>query len=144
MSDVGYSAFTTTVSKTNRVLKDIEEAYGWPKERREQSYSALRSVLHALRDRLTIQEAADLAAQLPMLIRGLYYEGWSPSRVPVKMRSSQFLERVRRGLNFSLDGQAGVEHLVKTVMTALTRFVTPGELEDVKAIVPNDIVALLP
>ena len=82
MSNTGYRAFDATVDKTNQVLKAIEEAYQWPKERRQQSYAALRAVLHALRDRLPVQESADLAAQLPVLIRGIYYEGWDPARVP--------------------------------------------------------------
>jgi hypothetical protein len=88
--DTGYSTFNSTVHKTNRVLRDIEEAYGWRKELREQSYSALRAVLHELRARLTVQEAADFAAQLPILVRGVFYEGWDPSRVPVKMHKERF------------------------------------------------------
>jgi uncharacterized protein (DUF2267 family) len=62
MSDTGFSNFNATVDKTNRVLKEIEGSYGWPKDRQNQSYSALRAVLHALRDRLTVEEAAQLAA----------------------------------------------------------------------------------
>ena len=91
MVDTGYSTFSTTVDKTNRVLKEIEGAYGWPQERRNQSYAALRAVLHALRDRLTVEEGAQFAAQLPMLIRGLYYAGWDPRRVPHKMTRDEFL-----------------------------------------------------
>src|SRR2546430_3210653 len=53
------SPFDVTIEKTNKVLKDIEESYGWPRERRRQSYDALRAVLHALRDRLVVTEAAD-------------------------------------------------------------------------------------
>jgi uncharacterized protein (DUF2267 family) len=68
----GFASFSTTVDKTNRILREIEEAYGWPKERRNQSYDALRGVLHALRDRLTVEEAAQLAAELQMLVRGIY------------------------------------------------------------------------
>jgi hypothetical protein len=42
MVDVGFAAFSTTVDRTNRILKEIEKAYGWPKERRNQSCAALR------------------------------------------------------------------------------------------------------
>jgi uncharacterized protein (DUF2267 family) len=95
MTKTGYRSFDTTVDKTNRILKQIEEAYGWPKERRSQSYNALRAVLHALRDRLTVDETAHFAAQLPMLVRGLYYDGWEPSRVPKKMQREDFLKQIR-------------------------------------------------
>src|ERR1700724_1577467 len=104
MAESGFSSFNTTVDKTNHVLKEIEQAYNWPKERRNQSYAALRAVLHALRDRLTVEEAAELAAQLPMLIRGIYYEGWRPSHVPVKMRREEFFARIRREFPFEVEG----------------------------------------
>jgi uncharacterized protein (DUF2267 family) len=54
--------------------------------KRNQSYSALRAVLHALRDRLTVAETAHLSAQLPMLIRGIYFKGWDPTKVPVRSK----------------------------------------------------------
>jgi uncharacterized protein (DUF2267 family) len=142
MSDAGLSSFNTTVEKTNRVLKDIEAAYGWPADRRQQSYAALRAVLHALRDRLPVDEAADLGAQLPMLIRGIYYEGWEPSKVPVKMDKEEFLERVRREFSYQVEG--GTESLAKTVLGALRRYITEGEWEDVKSTVPRDLAAALP
>ncbi len=142
MAETGYSSFNTTVDKTNRVLKDIEHAYDWPKERRNQSYAALRAVLHALRDRLTVEEAAQLAAELPMLIRGAYYESWNPSKVPVKMNREEFLARVRREFPFEVKG--GVEPLVQTVFQSLRRYITDGEWEDVKSAMPKDLAAVLP
>jgi uncharacterized protein (DUF2267 family) len=142
MVDTGYAAFTATVDKTNRVLKEIEAAYGWPKERRRQSYAALRAVLHALRDRLTVQEAAQLAAQLPMLIRGLYYEGWNPSKVPVKMSRDEFLARVRRAFGYEVEG--GVELLARRVLEALRHHVTDGEWEDIRSGMPSELAGVLP
>jgi uncharacterized protein (DUF2267 family) len=142
MAETGYSSFSATVDKTNRVLRDIEETYHWPKERRNQSYAALRAVLHALRDRLTVQEAAQLAAELPMLIRGIYYESWRPSRVPVKMNRDEFLARVRREFPFEVEG--GTEQAVKTVLQSLRRHITDGEWENVKATMPKDLAAVLP
>lgn len=142
MADSGFSTFNATVDKTNRVLKQIEQAYGWPKERRNQSYAALRAVLHALRDRLTVDEAAQLSAQLPMLIRGIYFEGWDPTDVPVKLHREEFLERVERQLPYEVEG--GTELLVQRVLRALQVHVTEGEWEDIKSSVPRDLASVLP
>jgi uncharacterized protein (DUF2267 family) len=73
----GLEVFNTTVHKTYIWLNDIMQELAW--EDRYKAYLGLRTTLHALRDRLTVEEAAQLAAQLPMLIRGLYYEGWEPT-----------------------------------------------------------------
>jgi uncharacterized protein (DUF2267 family) len=142
MAETGLASFDTTLDKTNHVLKEIERAYGWPKERRNQSYDALRGVLHAVRDRLPVEETAQLAAQLPMLVRGIYYEGWNPSKVPVKMGREEFLERVRREFPFHVDG--GIERLTQTVLTALRQHITDGEWEDVKANFPKELAGVLP
>jgi uncharacterized protein (DUF2267 family) len=131
------------VDKTNRILRQIEEAYGWPKERRNQSYAALRAVLHALRDRLTVDEAAHFGAQLPMLVRGLYYDGWDPSRAPKKMHRDDFLDQVRREMPpYEVEG--GMERLVHMVAQALRLYITDGEWEDIKSQMPKDLAAMLP
>ena len=142
MSDFGYSTFATTVDKTNRVLNEIEQAYGWPKERRNQSYGALRAVLHALRDRLTVDEAAQFAAQLPVLIKGIYFSEWDPSVVPVKMNKEQFIEHIRREFPYEVKG--GLEPLVQTVLGALKGHMTEGEWEDVRASMPKELASILP
>ncbi|SDZ45645.1 Uncharacterized conserved protein, DUF2267 family [Micromonospora pattaloongensis] len=131
-----------TVEKTNRVLKDIEQAYGWPRERRNQSYLALRAVLHCLRDRLPVGEAVQLSAQLPLLIRGIYYDGWEPDKAPEKMGRSEFLARVREDFRFEIDG--GIERLVQTVLTALRPYITDGEWQDVKSSMPKELMSMLP
>jgi uncharacterized protein (DUF2267 family) len=142
MAETGYSSFTTTVDKTNHLLKQIEQAYGWPKERRNQSYAALRAVLHALRDRLTVEEAAQFGAQLPMLVRGIYYEGWNPTDVPVKMDKEKFLARVRKEFPYELKGD--IEHLIETVLNALRIYVTEGEWDDIKSSMPKELAKILP
>ncbi|MFC4116358.1 DUF2267 domain-containing protein [Nonomuraea zeae] len=141
MAETGYTPFNRTVDKTNRVLHEIEEAHGWSSDRRNQSYAALRAVLHALRDRLTVEEGAQLAAQLPMLMRGIYYEAWRPSVVPMKIGRDGFLARVADELSFSYDESP--EELVRTVLQALRRHITDGEWEDVTSSMPKDLAAVL-
>jgi uncharacterized protein (DUF2267 family) len=138
----GYHSFDTTVDKTNRLLKEIEQEYGWPKDRRNQSYAALRGVLHAIRDRLTVEESAQFSAQLPMLVRGLYYEGWDPTHVPVRMGREDFLARVRQVFPYEVRG--GTEELVTTVIKALKIYGTEGEWEDIRASMPKELATVVP
>src|SRR5919109_1281339 len=93
MSTTGLEVFDTTVQTTNQWLNEISEVIGPDRQR---AYDVLRAVLHSLRDRLTVDQAVHLGAQLPMLVRGIYYEGWKPSRNPQKYRSQEdFLGHVK-------------------------------------------------
>jgi uncharacterized protein (DUF2267 family) len=97
MSITGLAVFDTTVQETNLWLKAIMEALHT--DDRHLAYLALRATLHALRDRLGPENAVHLAAQLPMLLRGLYYEGWRLAASQTKERTrADFLEHVRREL----------------------------------------------
>lgn len=142
MSETTFSSFDTMVDKANRLLRDIEEANGWPKERRKQSYAALRAVLHRLRDRLSVDGAVHLGAQLPTLVRGVYYDGWKPSGTPVKLSGEDFFQRVRDDFPYAVDG--GIETVVRTVLEALKRYVSEGEWDHLKSGLPNSLAAVLP
>jgi uncharacterized protein (DUF2267 family) len=104
---------------------------------------ALRSVLHALRDRLTLEEAVQLGAQLPMLIRGLYYEGWTLKGKPHKERHEQvFYDHIKKA--FKADAALNPEQVVRAVFRVLVRHTSAGEIEDVKHILPKALQELWP
>ncbi|MGC5310903.1 DUF2267 domain-containing protein [Micromonospora zamorensis] len=142
MADSMISAFESSLDKTNLILKDIENAYGWPKERRNQSYAALRTVLHLLRDRLPVNESVEFAQQLPVLVRGIYFDGWVPSDVPIKLNRDDFLYEVRQG--FPYDAEGGPERVTQVVLDTLRRHVTQGEWQDVKDTMPKDLAMMMP
>jgi uncharacterized protein (DUF2267 family) len=144
MSATGLEVFDTTVQKTNCWLKKIAEAAGWhEKQNKQKAYLALRSTLHALRDRLTVEEAAQLGAQLPMLIRGFYYERWEPTAKPLKLRHKEpFLEQI--GQEFIDDECIDPEHVARAVFAVLADRVTEGEIEDVKNMLPAELRDLWP
>lgn len=87
----------TTLHAANSWLKGVMQRLGT--EDAHAGYAAMRATLHALRDRIGPGNAAHLGAQLPTLIRGVYYEGWHPAGIPPKGRHKQdFLEHVREEL----------------------------------------------
>lgn len=80
----GLPVFDTTVQETNLWLKAIESRL--PPCNRQEAYAALRAVLHVLRDRLPTEAVLGLSAQLPMLLRGVFLEGWRPAAGPTSIR----------------------------------------------------------
>src|SRR5437762_2091139 len=105
---------------------------------RHRAYSALRATLHALRDRLGVEEVAQFAAQLPMLIRGFYYEGWDPSGKPLGVRSRQeFLLMIAREIR--RDASIYAEWAARSVFGLLEQRISAGEIEDIKYVLPQDL-----
>lgn len=98
--------------------------------------------MHALRDRLTVDEAAQLAAQLPDLIRGIYYEGWDPSSTPQKYRDlDSFLNRIAD--EALLSGETRASHAAAAASRVLQRHVSAGELRDVIGMLPEELRAVV-
>lgn len=140
MTMTGIEAVDTSVQKTNLWLKDIMTLLNW--ESREKAYSVLRAVLMAVRDRLTIDESADFSAQLPLVIRGIYYDGWRPAGVPIKMRTkAEFFARVSEFLR-STDPELNVEAAVRAVIATIKKHVTAGEVSNIKGRMPKKLFDL--
>jgi uncharacterized protein (DUF2267 family) len=93
MRAAGLESIDHTVQLTHIWINDLDSRLGW--ENKHRSYRLLRTVLQALRDWLPVNEAAGLGAQLPELLRGVYYEHWRPATTPVKHRKkAEFLARI--------------------------------------------------
>lgn len=134
------SIIERSVEKAHLWLGDMAAELGT--EDRNEAYRALRAYLHALRDRLPVDEAAQLAAQLPELIRGIYYEGWNPSATPVKYRGfDDFLERI--SADALLDGETQASFAASAAATVLRRHVSAGEIDDIRAILPEDLLPIV-
>lgn len=124
------------VQKTNIWLAEMEEELGI--EDRRAAYRVLRAYLHAIRDRVTVDEAAQLGAQLPDLIRGVYYEGWDPSKTPAEYRDLEsFLARVSS--EALLKGPTEASYAVAAATRVLRRHVSEGEIDDVLGMLPEDL-----
>jgi uncharacterized protein (DUF2267 family) len=135
-------AFDNTLHTTHAWLNELTGLLGWSEET-QRAYLALRSVLHALRDRLPVDAVSALAAQLPMLVRGFYYEGWHPHGKPVKERKKEeFLAHIRS--DFRQDPDLDAEHVARAVFHLLANHITAGEIEKVRHTLPDEIRSLWP
>jgi uncharacterized protein (DUF2267 family) len=129
----------TTVQKTYTWINEIGlDLGGLP---RTDSYDILRAFLHVLRDRLIIDEGAQLSAQLPLLVRGIYYEGWDPSKVPVKMDRAEFVDRFRS--EAALKPPVDPERALQSAANTVRRHITEGEYQEVISSLPQKVRELL-
>ncbi|MBI2368435.1 MAG: DUF2267 domain-containing protein [Deltaproteobacteria bacterium] len=134
--------FEGTLQKTQVWLNDLMFELEW-EDRPQKAYLAMRTVLHALRDRLTIEEAVHLGAQLPMLVRGFYFEGWTLRDKPHKERHKEdFLAHVKDA--FRDDVTVNPQQVVRAVFKVLAKHTSAGEIEDVKHILPKALRELWP
>jgi uncharacterized protein (DUF2267 family) len=133
--------FETTLQKTNIWLRKISDQLHW--DDHQKAYHGLRAVLHALRDRLPVPEAAHLGAHLPMLMRGFYYEDWKPASTPVKFKTTQeFYDAVKA--NFASDKNVNPMRLTQAVMGVISAHLSPAEREKIRAIFPPHLREIWP
>ncbi|WP_137390567.1 DUF2267 domain-containing protein [Rhodoligotrophos defluvii] len=135
MSATGLEVFDRSLQATHIWLGEIGEVIGPDKQR---CYHALRAVLQTLRDRLTTDQAAHLGAQLPLLVRGIYYEGYRPSIQPLTVRSlDEFIALVQKRIG-DMPPMDAVD-CTRAVFQVLDRHIAPGEMDDVKQALPQEI-----
>lgn len=128
-------AFDSTIQTTNQWLHDIMDRLGL--QDHQAAYHDLRVVLHVLRDRLTVDQAASLGSQLPMLIRGIFFEGWKPQAKPARIRKKEdFLELVAKQLT---PVGPDAEPVTRAVFDVLSRHISAGEVRHLKHILPVEI-----
>lgn len=139
MADTNVSGLDATIHKANEWINEVKNEMGCTD--RNDAYLALRSTLHALRDRLMPEEAIDLGAQLPMLIRGIYYEGYTTSGKPIKVRQKKdFINLVEREL--TRNPEIDPEEAAEGVFAVIGRKISQGEINDIKSTLPKEIKEL--
>lgn len=126
--------------KTHIWLNELADELGSTDH--QHAYRVLRAFLHALRDRLSVDEAAQLAAQLPIFIRGVFYEGWDPSRTPEHARDiDSFLERI--ATEAVLAGETEASFATAAASKVLRHHISAGESESVMHQLPEHVRELL-
>ncbi|ESW94305.1 hypothetical protein X769_33250 [Mesorhizobium sp. LSJC268A00] len=132
--------FNSALQATQNWISDLMWRLRW--QDREQVYHVLIATLHALRDCLDRDEAVYMGAQLPVLLRGFYYEGWNPSRRPKGRNRNSFLDRIHDGVHHH--PAVDPEEVARSVLAQFVDRLPAAEVEDAKAATPSVLHDLWP
>jgi uncharacterized protein (DUF2267 family) len=128
------------------IQKSLEHTYEWVKifmqdysfSNENKAFVVLRATLKALRDRLPLNEVVHLGSQLPVVLRGFYYEGWNPSLEVNKIKNEiEFINLVRFHLNGHDD--IDLDEAVPVAIKLIFDMIDQGEAEEVKANFPAEL-----
>lgn len=141
MSATGLPVFDKTLQETNQWLTLMMGELGT--ETRSTAFTALRASLHALRDRIGVDNAAHLGAQLPMLLRGAFYEGWHPSSTPTRERHlDDFIDHVQSEL--PAGSMVNPAEAARACFCVMGQCLDPGEMTKLQRILPHEVLNLWP
>jgi uncharacterized protein (DUF2267 family) len=133
--------FTQAASQAQQWVNELAADLGWDERR---AYRLMRSVLHTLRDWLQPDEMADLSAQLPLLVRGIFFEGWQAGRSPATDRSKDnFISRVWIDLAHE-ENLGSPDRAITMVFRLLERHLDEGELRQVRSTMKKGLRQLWP
>jgi uncharacterized protein (DUF2267 family) len=134
------AGFTHAANQAQQWVNELSDDLGCSER---EAHRLLRAVLHALRDFLPQEEMADLAAQLPTLVRGIYFEGWQPDEAPAFDRSKDaFEDKVLEEMAF--DRPRDIDAAISSVFRLLQDHLDEGELEQVRSSMKKALRRLWP
>jgi uncharacterized protein (DUF2267 family) len=141
MSAQGLEVIDHTVQLTHEWINELRERLDWDSSR--DALRLLRVTLAQIRDHLDHNEVAQLSAQLPLLIRGMYFEGWQPAHSPVRDRNpDHFVAAIEAEVSGVLDWRGPQD--IRAVFRTLEDKISAGEIRDIKAGLPRAIRDMWP
>lgn len=132
-------AIQKTHEHTAEIIKALMNSGGFSDE--NEAFILLRATLKALRDRIDPHEAMHLAAQLPVLLRGFYIEGFDFSSMSKPKNQSKDVEGFLAEVKNHLQGYdyLNLEQTVPEVMNVIFDFISEGEVEHVLTHLPKEV-----
>jgi uncharacterized protein (DUF2267 family) len=140
MSATGLDVFDKTLQSTHIWLDELMQEIG---PDRQVAWHVLGAVLRGIRDRVPLELAVHLGGQLPILIRGTYYDQWAAPGTIQKFRSlDEFLEPIGREL--ANTRPVNVRDATRSVFQVLSRHGNQGQIEKVRNALPEEIRNIWP
>jgi uncharacterized protein (DUF2267 family) len=107
----------------------------------------LKSTLHGFRNHLSVNESLQLIAQFPMFLKAIYVDSWTVNLKKNKIKKlSDFIDEIRAidvAAEKDFPSYEEAENTIITVFIVLRKYISLGELEDIKANLPKEMKSLL-
>ena len=133
--------FERTTHEAHEWVNDLAGRTGWHNER--EVLRLMRVVLCKIRDHLPVNEMAQFSAQLPLILRGMFFEGWQPKLTPVHERhAADFIADIDSKIGDVIEYQGLPD--IKAVFNVINAQISRGEVEDVRACLPQELRDLWP
>lgn len=134
---------THYLDKANDFIREVAFELG-DLDDEPRAWRVTGAVFHTLRERLPVEESFDLLSQLPLLLKGVYVDGWNPSRKHEPIRTlAEFIERVKQKERFLAPHDLGdgeeAKKAVAAVFRTLKRRVSKGEANDIQSSLPEHL-----
>lgn len=140
MSRERLTLFQDTLQSSAAWIRQLAEATDLDDHR---AYNLLCATLWTLRDGLLPNDAVHLAAQLPVLIRGLFFEGWRLGAVPLRLHDRGEFVRII-AMRHRTRPPRDLDAAVRAVLGVLSRNIDFGETFAVLRAVPDELRDLWP
>ena len=141
MSAQGLEVIDQSVHLTHEWINELAGRLDWSSKR--SALRLMRVTLHRIRDHLVVDEVAQLSAQMPVMIRGFFFEGWVPKDTPIKeRRGEEFVAFIEHQMGEATEYRGPDD--IKCVFDLLNARISRGEVEDVRASLPQDLRDLWP
>lgn len=128
------SVFARTAHKSQEWIREMQKELKWVSG--DNAYHLLRAVLQSLRDQMSIHEAAHFAAQLPILLRGTFYEGWNPQISELcGDTKDEFLKSVKTKMGPLGTPKFELESGVLVALNVIKKHISAGEMKDLTGMV---------
>lgn len=124
------SVFEQSVEKSQQWIAELHEELHWMSA--DACYHLLRAVLQTLRDQLSVDEAAQFAAQIPLVLRGSFYECWNPQTMaPRTLGKDDFISAVKAKLAPVGNLRYEIDKGVLAALLVIKRHIGRGEMDEV-------------
>jgi uncharacterized protein (DUF2267 family) len=138
--------FNQFAKEGNAFLKEFAKKINMPNDT-DKAGRILSSILHGLREVITIEESLQLISQLPMFLKAVYVNKWT-TRKKVKVKNmTDFIDLIREldgvtSLN-DYESEEVAENYIHATFMMLRKYVSLGELEDLRTVLPKDLKSIV-